>query len=437
MNTHNTTINKLAASAILVAALLLSAAAQAAPCASVFEALYPENASPQVRKILGQQNSEISYGLEAEFNIKKAPGVLEWYRPSSITDERWQAMSLEEKKSSVNGSGYGMVKTSRAPEWLLDKLSSDPGGAELITKPTNKLETALQWINEVERTAGGDGVGRSKAFYWQGNVAYQRADGGAWSRTQRDGIEGYVKVTADLAQLGKLHDGYNYHKQKSSFIPGKNLHHFVLGPMNTDKTQEIKQELDAAGEGRSTNRHSHYLQGTYFRTWAYGEGRNGFETRDPHKDVGVLKREMRRMTHGLQKGFDAYKPFKNIKMLDETGDFNKFSDPVKTMLGSMKYKKPDGTTGSIMKGRYALPMRAYEDFYPKALGLSNDKATTFKSKVKDARSQYVQTLERIAGDSALDVYARRDRVHVAIAKFAHDSGVHTAIDGFMSQVGQR
>ena len=417
----------------LAAALLLSGVAQAGPCSEAFERLYPENADPKVRKILGNEDGEISYGLEAEFNVQKAPGLLEWYRPERITEERWSAMTLEEKKAEVSGSGYGMVKTSRAPEWVLERLSSDPGGAELITKPTSKLETALGWINQVEATAGGNGSSRSPAFYWQGNVAYKRAAGGTFTRTQRDGIMGYVKATADYAQFGKLHKGYKHHQTNTSFVPGKNLHHGVLGPMNTEKEAEIKQELDAGSEGRSTNRHSHYLQGTYFRTWAYGEGRNGFETRDPHKEVKVLKKELRRMTHGLQKGFDAYKKFKELKMLDENADFGKFSSPVQTMLGGIKKQQ---STGSIFKKRYALPMRDYESFYPTALGLRGAAATGFKNTVRTARTAYVQELERIAADSSTDGYGKRDKVHIAIAKFAHDSGIYTALDNHFAGIAR-
>ncbi len=435
----NVNRKRFSAAAALVALCLVALAAptpaQAQPCAEVFEQLYPEGPDPQVRHILNHQDGEITYGLEAEFAIKKAPGILEWYRVNTIPEEQWLAMSTDERMSKVNGKGYGMVKTSRAPDWVLDKLSSDPGGAEIITKPTNSLETAFKWIKQVEDLAGGTGPGgRSKAFYWQGNIAHKRGNAGEYTRKQRDGIMGYVKITADLAQFGKLVNGYKHHKNKSSFIPGANLNHGVLGPMNTTKEAEIKKELDAASRGEKNNSHTHYLQGTYYRTWAYGEGRNGMETRDPHKEVGVLKRELRRMTHGLQKGFDAYKPFKQVKVLDETADFAKLSEPVRQMLGRIQRKKPDGTTQSIsnFKGRYALPMRDYESFYPAALGLSGDKASAFKNKVRTARGEYVTTLERIAGDQSLDNFAKRDRIHIAMGKFAADSGIYQAIDSHLA-----
>ena len=422
---------------VLFSILLLSAAAAAAPCAEVFERLFPDGASAQVRKVLEEPGSDITYGLEAEFNLKKAPGVLEWYRPSRFSDQQWAAMSLEEKKSHISGDGRGWVKTDRAPEWLLGALESDPGGAELITRPTDKLETAMKWIETVERAAGGDGKGRSKAFYWQGNVAYKR--GGKFSRTQRDGMDGYLRATADYAQLGKLANGYKFHQRNSSFIPGKNLHHFVLGPMNQEVKAWLNTELDAASQNRSSNitAKNHYVQGTFFRTWSYGPDRNGFEVRDAHKDVRLLKQEMRRLTHGLQKGFIPYKKFKNVAVLDETVDFNKFSEPVKQMLKTkVLHLLPDGTSGDVYPERYALPMRAYESFYPGALGLSGKKARAFSNKVVKARQTYVQDLETIAADRSLDGYARRDKVHVALGRFAHDSGIYTALDHHFAKVGQ-
>ena len=433
MTTHKH-IQKVSTLAFALALMVSASVASAQPCADAFEALYPEGADQQIRHILNEPDGEISYGLEAEFNLKKAPGVLNWYRPASIPDAEWKAMSLEEKQSKINGSGRGMVKTDDAPEWLLDELSSDPGGAELITKPTNSLETALKWVNQVEKTAGGTGKGRSKAFYWQGNVAYKNQ--GNYSQVARDGIDGYVRVTADLAQFGKLVRGYKHHQQKKSFIPGKNLNHFVLGPMNTKHAEAIGQELDAAARGENLNGHSHYMQGSYFRTWAYGTGRFGIEARDPHKEVNVLKQEFRRMTHAMQKGFKSYEKFKAVKVLDETGDFGKFSQPVQSMLANIKYKKPDGSTGSVYKGRYALPMRDFEGFYPKALGLKGEAATSFKNKVTKARDEYVRTLESIASNTNLDNFAKRDQVHIAIAKFANDSGVYQAIDKYMSGIAK-
>lgn len=421
--THVTRQSTIALGALL-ALLLAPAPAAAGPCSQVFERLYPENNSETVRYVKGERGNDITYGLEGEVNLQKAPKLLDWYRPSSKTDAQWFAMSYEERLAAIPYRGSGMVKTGRAPEWLKQKLSSDPGGAEFISLPVASLEKAMGMVREVENLLGQDQHGRSRV-YWQANVAYKRD--GAFSRQQRDGIMGYVKATGDYAQFGKLHKGFEVHQRNSSYIPGKNLGHSVLGPVNKQKIAEMEQELTAASENRSTNRSSHYLQGTYFRTWAYGPDRNGFEARDPHKDVGVLKRELRRLTHGLQHGFGSYARFKNLTVLDESGHFNQLSQPVKQLLNRLGYSK-----------RYALPMRPFEQEYPRALGLSGQQAEQLRSRITAARNGYVSTLESLAAQHGTggDKTMITNKVRVALAKFVHDSGMYTALDNHFAGIGQ-
>jgi len=412
--------------AALLCALALPTAARANPCAEVFDRLYPDNAPPQVRFVKAEAGNDITYGLEGELDLNKTEKLLDWYRPSGKTDEQWLAMSYEERKAQMGYRGSGLVKTGQAPEWLHETLSSDPGGAEFMTRPTPRLEEALSWINTMEAHLGQDGHGRSKV-YWQGNVAYKRD--GAYSRENKDGLLGYIKATADYAQLGKLHRGYEANQQNTEYIPGKNLDHSVLGPMNTEKLDETNQEITAAAENRSTNRSSHYIQGTYFRTWKYGPDRNGFEVRDAHKDVFVLKRELRRLTHGLQHGLADYAAFKDLTVLDESAHFAKFSQPVQQLLSSV---------GGSYSKRHALPMRPLEDDYPRALGLAGSAAEQLRGRIVSARSAYVQTLESLAANrQGTDLTQAKNQVRVALGKFAHDSGLYSALDSHFAQIGQR
>lgn len=411
----------------LALGLLLPLAARAqGPCAEVFEQLYPEGQAKQ-RGVKGEPQNTITYGLEAEFDLSKAPGMLEWYRPSSKTDEQWAAMSLDERKAVVGTSRsmYGTVKTSRAPAWLQDSLSSDPGGAEVITKVASSLEEALDWVRQIEAKGGGDGGARSKVFYWQGNVAYRNT--GAFTRENKDGLDGYVRVTGDYAQFGKLHTGYEAHLQNAEFIPGKNLGHGVLGPLNTTKMANITNELTAAAEGRNLGGYDHYIQGSYYRTWPYGPNGAGLEVRDAHKDVFVLRREMRRITHGLENGFSAYAPFKTLTILDESAHFNQLSQAVQGMLRSVASSYP---------GRYAIPMRPLENEYPALLGLQGAEADGFKTKIVNARNEYTRTLETLAADTAMDNAAKLNKVRIAISKFTYDSSIYTALDSHFARIGR-
>jgi hypothetical protein len=411
---------------------LLAARASAAPCADVFDQLYPETGAQKVRFVKGEAENDISYGLEAEFNVQNAPGILDWYRPSSQTDDQWFAMTVDQRKAAVT-TGSGMVKTSRAPAWLHESLSSDPGGAELMTKVTNKLEEALSWVRQVELQGGGDAGLRSKAFYWQGNVAYKHT--GAFTRENRDGLEGYIRATGDYAQFAKLYNGYEFHQQKASYIPAANLGHGVLGPLNTQKMADMQRELESSANGQNLTGYSHYIQGTYFRTWPYGPGRSGMEIRDAHKDVFVLRRELRRITHGLENGFGAYAGFKGISVLDETAHFNLLSQAVRNMLSSFpsSYSGPERWSNS--PGRFAFAMKPFENEYPQALGLQGADAEQFKTRVINARTAYVQTLETLAADSSLTPAQKLEKSRIAIAKFAYDSGMYAALDTAFAKIG--
>jgi len=413
---------KRAAPVVASLLLALSPAARAHPGAEVFDRLYPDANNPAVRHVQNEAGNDITYGLEGELNVSKAPGLLEWYRPRSKTDEQWFAMS-EEERISAAGRGSGMVKTGRAPEWLHESLSSDPGGAEFMTKPTDKLEEVIGWVSAVERQLGQDTHGRSHV-YWQGNVAYKRE--GEFSSANRDGILGYVKATGDYAQFGKLHKGYEVHQENPEFIPGKNLGHANLPPVNTSHISNMEGEIAAAAEQRRHSGYSHYIQGTYFRTWPYPD-RNGFEVRDAHKDVQILRREMKRLTHGLEKGFAPYGSFKDITMTDESAHFAKFSQPVQTLLRKLRYGP-----------RYALPMRPLENEYPAALGLQGEAAEAFRTRVTTARSQFVQTLEDLAANNPnMETNELTNKVRVALGKFAYDSGIYTALDNHFAGIGQR
>jgi len=232
------------------------------------------------------------------------------------------------------------------------------------------------------------------------------------------------------AQFGKLHTGYEAYVSNPAFIPSKNLGHGVLGPMNTQKWADITNELNASQQGQNLSGYSHYIQGTYFRTWPYGPGRSGAEVRDAHKDVFVLRRELRRLTHGLEGGFADYAPFKSVSVLDETAHFNLLSQPVQQMLrGLPKF-------GSYA-ARFALPMKPYENEYPAALGLQGQDAEAFKAKIIGARAEYTRTLEGIAANTALTGEQKSDQARVAIAKFAYDSGIYTALDTAFAKIGQR
>jgi hypothetical protein len=423
----------------VLAALLLGrwAAAHAGRAATTFARIYPDGAPPRVRHLRGRPNRPLTFGFEAEFKVAKTPGLLDWYRNANRSDEEWADLTPEERTLQA-GDGVGLVPTSSAPRFLDGELERDAGGAEFVTKPIRTLETAFNHLATVERAVGGDGERRSKTLYWQANAVNTRDPG--FVRRERDGMLGYIKATADYAQLRKLHEGYLEHLREPSFIPGRNLRHVALAPISAEIVRMEHRELDAAEVGRWSGASSHHLQGTVFRTWGYGEGRDGFEIRDAHKDVAHLKQEMRRQTHALEHGFGAYRRFRFIRPLDEA-HFEALSPRVRALLAvafTHKY-----TSSLRMEVRYALPMRPLEHDYARALRMDDAAAAALRQRVAAARAEYVATLERLALDppTAEGPQEARDAVHdqvgIALGKFAYQTGLYPMLDEAFAEGAER
>ncbi len=383
-----------------------------------------------MRHVRGEKHNDITFGLEGELVTSKALRILDWYRSENQPERTWDKMG-DRQRLQVSGPS-GLTKTSRAPSALVDKLSSESNGrGEFQTHPLGTLEQALALVNRVEDHVGKSETSGRGRIWWQGNVAFKRDSD--FVRQHKAQIMGYVKLTADYAQFGKLHQGYERHLKLPSFVPGANLLHGVLGPMSKTNVGQIRAELDAGGRREVNDSSQHYLNGTFFRTWSYGRSRNGFEIRNPHKDLPVLRQELRRLTHGLQTGFTGYKRFSGLTMLDEAGCFARFSRPVQAMLGELfdyRTSKPK---------RFTLPLRPFEQEYPGLLGLRGGDKARFVKRVKRARASYLQTLEGLAArpDLRSNKDAYKKAVRVAVSEFAHETQLFPAIERAISGIIQR
>jgi hypothetical protein len=404
---------------MLAIAPLGGAARASERAATTFERLYPFGAPARVRHVLGRPKNRITFGLEAEFPLAKTAALLHWYRPPEIPDQRWDPLPIDQRLEMA-GLGIGMVPTRHAPAALQQPLTKDVGGLELVTEPLDSLEAAFGELDRAEAMVGGDGQRRSRSFYWQGNVVLTRDP--TFTRTQRKGILGYLKATADYAQLRKLHLAYLHHLEDPTFIPAKNLQLYPLGPLDRPALAHEHEELDASskGEGRK-NFLFHNVQGTYFRTWAYGDGRDGFEVRDAHKEVAHLKLEMRRLTHALENGFGAYQRFRSVRVLTR-GMFFGLRRPVQDMMFRIV---ADYFT---VPYRFVFPLRPLEEDYARALRLPNPEAEALRDRVRTARAAYLATLERLVPEAGKNKAAALDQMSIAIGKFAYETGLYPLLD---------
>lgn len=408
-------------------------------CALVLERFYPENAAHQKRSIAGRRGRLITIGLEGEIGLQRGTPRLpvmehiapmaKLYRSGKTDDPKWSKMSPQEQAQATPQSGYGMVLTEWAktdPNFckLQDKLTSDPGGAEMKTGIFDTLEHALQFITATEQLFGPSSSGRSR-IWWQGNVV-GRADS-KFVQENRDGLNGYARVTADYAMLRTLTEGHEHRLEKDDFVPGKNLTHKQLGPMTTTNAIQISREISSAIDGRQEPDGDHYILGTYFRSRIYGKGHFGGESRDAMKDVERQKQELRRLTHHFAHGFDGYAPFKILTMLDAR-HFAQLSPKARFMLSAAT---------SDYAERFAWPMRPFEQEYAAALAMTPKKAASFASLVQHERQKYVERLEEIADLQGGTTRAQRiDQARIAMAEFAHNIGLYPLLDAKFAQIAE-
>ncbi|MCX7978724.1 MAG: hypothetical protein N2578_06940 [Bdellovibrionaceae bacterium] len=93
-------------------------------------------------------------------------------------------------------------------------------------------------------------------------------------------------------------------------IPGKNLRHYVLGPMN-DRGLEETRKLEAdiwefGGRSKVNLIGTKYYLATVLRAKIYGdENRVGFELRQFNYDYNGLLSEVSRLTTVLEKGANS------------------------------------------------------------------------------------------------------------------------------------
>jgi hypothetical protein len=234
-------------------------------------------------------------------------------------------------------------------------------------------------------------------------------------------ILGYVKVSADYAQLGKLHRGYEQHLKDPRFIPGKNLTHLNLPPMDTNNVIAERKEIELAERGETNPYpYGHYLQGTYFRTWPYKD-RDGFEVRDAHKEMPILERETRRLTLVLEKGFSGYEQFAHLEMAAQG---NLFMEPATRKMAK----------DALGKAAF-LPLRPFELDYPVALEMTPHQTERFRARIVHARSAYLEELEQIA-ETSIGVEPV-PRLRLAIARFAHASGIYPLLDAHLTKLAKR
>lgn len=230
-------------------------------------------------------SSEIqeTYGLEIEFDLVKNPQVLEDYRSPKASEHKWKGLSFEEKLVIVRDKAKVkyLVKISTAPGWLPETLSREASGTFELTGVV--FNSFSEWKKAL--VASEIRYGRGAA---QTHLVFDR-------HQVEGGLSGFVAFTGDKAQLEKLEEGYLKYLSDSKKIPGTNLLHFVLGPLNGEGLQATNnfENKILSGSKILNETGGKYYFSTVLRGGIYGENdKIGFEFRQFNFDYQALVKEV-------------------------------------------------------------------------------------------------------------------------------------------------
>lgn len=229
------------------------------------------------------QRLQVTFGLEIEFDLVKNPKVLEDYRPQKTSELKWKGLSFQDKLEIVKNKDKvkHLVKISTAPKWLPESLIREATGTfELTGVVFNSFSTWKKALKESEIR-----YGRGAA---QTHLVFDRKE-------IEGGLSGFVAFSGDKAQLEKLEEGYLKHLEDPQKIPGTNLLHFVLGPMNGEglrATNDFESKI-MSGKTIQNETGGKYYFSTVLRGGIYGENdKIGFELRQFNFDYPALIREV-------------------------------------------------------------------------------------------------------------------------------------------------
>lgn len=226
----------------------------------------------------------ISFGLEVEFDLSKNPKVLQDYRAEKTSEQKWRTLNLEEKLQIISQKNKvtRLVKMSQAAAWLPSELRRETTGTFELSDVVFTSYSA--WKKALDDSQERYGIGAA-----QTHVVYNPQD-------VNGSLTGFVSFSGDLAQLSLLERGYEKYLKDPEKIPGNNLTHFVLGPMNGEGISNTKKYEEKI---RTSKMFKNEMGGKYFlstvlRAGIYGDQTlAGFELRQFNFDYQGLEKEVR------------------------------------------------------------------------------------------------------------------------------------------------
>ncbi len=250
------------------------------------------------------KDSSLKFSYEVEFYVLENLKILDFYRVKDYRIEDWISFSEKKKielakKAIEKYRKQGQVpfiKLDFAPDFLADRLVvEEKGKVEMsltrVTEDLREIESDLEWIWK--------NIGEGSV---QGHVSAEK------EYVRVNNVKAKTKIDYDIAQAQSLSYGWKSYKKNKSKIPGNNLSHHSLGPVNED-TLKAFEKVQSKGKAISTFRTKNqlkYIYGPAYRPDLYGSDRVGIELRQCHKRLNCIQREMRKAAQDFVDDFSTY-----------------------------------------------------------------------------------------------------------------------------------
>lgn len=446
----------------LTAVYLLVSLALPAPaqifCEDALESIAPIGVQSRERRqslrfFNGDRNSQLTFGLEVEFNVFENPQALNYYRIPDIPEAQWLRMSFSERKQK--GLEYNkqharsfkrvlaFVKLSSASKELPNQVFWEgDGNFEINGRIFNTVQEAQSFINLITELMG--------PASWQAHVAFLKEP--------LKGAAGYTVFSGDISVFEKLENGYKRYSIDSHVTPAKAFTHHSLGPLGANDL-----ELFVMFENKLANRQnigspyaSRVTGASVLRGDTYGPDRVGYEIRPHHKNTKALIDEMDDLAGLLENGqMSSFVPFSNIELIsqdllakyaiEQKITFNQYKDWADffTQIHSFIAKKHPNLLfgGATIRDRFLFPFRDWKK-YPALENLPLQERVDVQKRIDEATRDYFNAINKIIKTTPhnkdADIYAVDDatikQILVALSAWGYDVQLAGVLQSFKKQV---
>ncbi len=402
--------------------------------------------TPPARNVQFNKDMPISFGLEAEMNVRENPDIVMDYRVDSFSEEDWLPMdrqariqaALERQRRNPDKGERIFIKLSGASgELPAELLNEGDGNVEMNGMVFRSYADLERYVRDLFRRYGPSSL--------QAHVAYKDFD-------RVEGVAGYVVFEADAAQLKTLERNYTRFLADTRIIPGKNLPHHSLGPLGEDDRRLFARFELRALRGKSIGApgNSRTTYAPVFRDDIYPDGYRGHEFRQFHKRADELLAAVDGFSAHLNNSGDLrpFKPFSEVRQIaadlpaaraQEVGveidkrKWRKFFGRVGQKITALN--SPLVTGGAPPSERFFYPLKDWKN-HPLVRELPEPERTQARARIGTATREFLLTIDALVNHSDYTPIYQSvlNQLQTAVAKWAYDTALSDHFETFRRRV---